>query len=402
MTSSHQRFVPTILSFFLIICFSLFPRDLSAVQDPELIAWRSTDLGTYINSAFLGVLGRNPNNEEFRILMQLQNATLKNKADLFWRLVGTVEYENRFGYLDKVYWVYWDTKRYEDERGVVTLCRCYYFSKDRYVFMPTMQYIGIHCPSGPFNFGVASAVRNMYAAFDAETCTLYECGYRDNPDQDPYTSSMDYDACVQKYCPGCANSITLLGVSADPECTSCLERYKSEIAACAGSTTTASTGVNLVEDANFENFGFNQSRWNQGNNSWGNSGYNRSTAQKVDLPMSSRPRPDIHTALMIQNYSGRGPHVYGTTHQKIRVNRGRTYKISLWAAAENLASNSGVLLSVDSQWRIRPIRLRAGTYGWTEYTGSFTATEDFVYLRIIAEDQGKVYLSGITLQEEYY
>ncbi|NNF35455.1 MAG: DUF642 domain-containing protein [Saprospiraceae bacterium] len=388
------------LSIFLFFSFFIFPQKAKSVVDPEIILWKTNDYATFINSAFQGVLGRAPHQQEFIAWMELSIASKKNKADLFWKLVGSTEYRSRFGHLKKEYYVYWDTERKETDYGV-TLCHCYYSSKHDYVFMPTLQYLGIPSPTGPFNFGVGAAVRNMYAAFDKNTCTLYNCGYRGEGSGDLSSAGNSYEDCLKKYCPGCENSITLLGISTFPECNTCMEQYKAEIESCQNGQVTANVVNNLVSDPYFASFGMSQSKWLHGNQYWGNSGYNQSIAQRVDLPGGSRPSDDITTALMIQNYSDRGPQVYGTTMQKIPVAKGKTYKISLWAAAENLASHSGLLISVDAQWKVRPIRLNQGSYGWTEYRGEFTANSNYVHLRILSEDRGKVFLTGITLSEDY-
>jgi hypothetical protein len=104
-------------------------------------------------------------------------------------------------------------------------------------------------------------------------------------------------------------------------------------------------------------------------------------------------------ALYIRNESGRGPHVYGTTSQRILVEPGRTYQIMLLAAAKGLRSNGGASITVDPQWRIRPIRLDGGTRQWTKYSGTFTADSSYIDLRIISEDAGEVWISDLKMHQ---
>jgi len=41
----------------------------------------------------------------------------------------------------------------------------------------------------------------------------------------------------------------------------------------------------------------------------------------------------------------------------------------------------------------------AGTYGWTFFSGTFTAPDNFVDLRIIFEDRGEVWITEMTLTD---
>ncbi|OGP54723.1 MAG: hypothetical protein A2Y65_11320 [Deltaproteobacteria bacterium RBG_13_52_11] len=171
-----------------------------------------------------------------------------------------------------------------------------------------------------------------------------------------------------------------------------------------GSGATSSSTVNLVQQGNFSGFGRRGGPWGTGlysnNGIWWNSKGARSSARVVNLNTSDPLyTKGIKTALHIENRSSRGAHVYGTTSQRIRVTPGRLYRISLWAAAKGLNSNGGVNITVDPQWRIRPIHLKGGSYNWTKYSGTFTADNSgYIDLRIISEDRGAVFLTGLEMQ----
>ena len=53
---------------------------------------------------------------------------------------------------------------------------------------------------------------------------------------------------------------------------------------------------------------------------------------------------------------------------------------------------------VDSQWRVRPIQLPAGSYDWTEFSGEFSLTANTADLRILMEDRGEVWLDSIVIR----
>jgi hypothetical protein len=128
---------------------------------------------------------------------------------------------------------------------------------------------------------------------------------------------------------------------------------------------------------------------------WFNSGACKSTAQ-VD-----RQNPHSGTAsLHLRNASRREPNIYGTMTQKIKVVRNRKYAISLWAKGENLASNSALNVAIDPTWRIRPLALPAGTFGWSRFSGTFNSQDrDVVEFRIIFEDTGDVWLDDLVIEE---
>lgn len=311
--------------------------------NPEIIQWRSGN-PNFTNSVYQAVFGRNPTQDDL-LFAQRFNA----KLDLFMGVISSQEYQQRFGHLERKYFVYWKTRMIDTEQWGTRMCHCYYFAEFSDGYMPSMQYTGVGLPAGYLNFPVARALTLMCASFDRETCPHYDCGYADG------------------------------GTSGD-------------------STHLPSNTQNLVNDPNFAAFGTPSSSWGHnvlyGNNGiWWNSKNAQSTAQTVSLNGGN-----ISTALHIVNHSSKNPHVYGTTAQRIAVVQGQNYEISFFGQAQDLASNGAVNIAIDPAWRIRPISMNAGTYNWTRFTGNFTAPDNYIDLRIISEDRGSVLITGMTLR----
>ncbi len=164
---------------------------------------------------------------------------------------------------------------------------------------------------------------------------------------------------------------------------------------------------NLVQQGNFSNFGQKGGAWGTGAFShygvWWNSNNARTQAETVDLQTNDKLYRDhgIRTALRIKNKSSRAPHVYGTTVQRIKAVPGGTYRLTLWAAAEDVRSNGAVSIAVDKSWQTRAINIKKGTYGWEKFSGTFKADQSgYIELRIISDDIGTVWLTGLTLTPE--
>lgn len=128
---------------------------------------------------------------------------------------------------------------------------------------------------------------------------------------------------------------------------------------------------------------------------WINNGSCRSTAD-----VDSRNAHSGTASLHLRNASPRSPNVYGTMTQKVKVNRYRKYVISLWARGDRLASKGALNVAVDPMWRIRPLALPAGTFGWSRFSGTFNSQDrDVVDFRIIFEDTGDVWLDDLAVEE---
>lgn len=351
-------------TFFLVLgmCF-LFVDSLSAVVDPERPEWRAEDNVTFLNSLLAGVLGRGPTPQERDFYMNRDLGSKKGRASAFWHLVNTNEYKNLFGEPLGEYHVRWKGRRQETtDRGVVT-CRCYFYTKDPWLTggqIAIYQYVNVIVYSRGYNSGVARAVTRMYANYDRGVCPHFDCGLNRGDVREIFGEIED------------------LGGNHN------------------------NNNINLVIDNNFVNFSSGNA-WGTGqyskNGIWWNSRGARSRYSIVNLGNNRPPGSKASTALYLQNSSRAAPHVYGTTCQRIDVQRGKQYTISFWLSAKNVASDGALYIVVDPQWTIRPINIKGGSYGWTKFSGSFTASANYIDLRIIFANTGEVWMTEIEMIE---
>ena len=353
-------FVP-FLALLAMAAFLLSPLPVEAVADPEIIQWRAYQNADFLNSLFMGVLGRGPSPDEFNFYITRDLSRNMGRGEAFWSLVASQEYANRFGSAQGPYQVRWKHRETETDMGM-RWCRCYFFTKDPALsggFTAVMQYLGVRTPWESYSFSVARAVTRMYAHYDQEVCPHYDCGW------------------------GAGDSAIF-----DPP-----DR---------NTNSGGGGGRNHVRDPHFTQF-LSGTIWDNGQYSrfgfWWNSGNANSQATVVNLGENRPPNSSASTALYLVNNSGRSPHVFGSTSQRINVRKGARYTVSFWAAARNLASRGAVNIAVDLQWNIRPVSMDAGSYGWTFFSGTFTAPENFVDLRIIFEDRGEVWITEMTLTD---
>lgn len=258
------------------------------------------------------------------------------KTGIFWELIESQEYKSQFK-SPREYYIYGSTKWLRSGTGgLERTCNCYYFAK---FAMDRML-------DGPYSFDVARSLVLMLNASDWEACPYYDCGY------------------------------------------SAPEEPKR------GSRSLATN--NLVLDPNFANFGSRNSAWGR-NVLYGEHGiwWNSQNANAGARPLTFQ---DGTTGLYIFNWSERSPHVYGTTAQRIQTVPGQRYRVSFMGSARSLSSYGALNIIVDPAWNIRPIHMPAGTYDFTEFSGTFTADSLYVDLRIIIEDAGEVWITGMTLQ----
>lgn len=404
-----QKFILYVIGSVLIVSGGI-DRAL-AVPNPRAILWNApaTD---FVRSLYQGVLGRSPSSDadlqSVRAYAQKVTNKKAKRYDLFWHFINSREYQaSRWAQQRGEYSIYWKTRNAKRKNGSTYLCHCYYFTKHGSDggFMPSMQYTGVSYPATRLTFGVAAALTRMYAAYDRETCKLYDCGWGgEQPGGTGGSSSggLSYEVCRDKYCPDCKSAINLLGQSTSSSCQACIERNRAKIEQCTrGSSTpggqqghsspdhTSPGSASLARDGDFSSFGRAGSPWAK----WWISRNAKVLAKHVALKKGGQ-----RNALYVSNRSRRAPHVYGTTYQRIAVQKGRTYRITLIAAARNLNSNGGANVTVDPQWRIRPIHLKKGTYSWTRYSGTFRSEWSHIDLRIISEDIGEVWITGIEVQ----
>ena len=103
-------------------------------------------------------------------------------------------------------------------------------------------------------------------------------------------------------------------------------------------------------------------------------------------------------SLYILNRSRRKSNVYGTTQRPFNVIPNRRFRISVWAKASNLASDGGVQIAVGPKWKVQPIRLPKGTYGWTRFAGEFSLKHANGQIRILSTDRGEVWLDDLSIE----
>lgn len=178
-----------------------------AIPNPDIIQWGAAP-EAFVISLYQGIFGRNPeNNNVVQGWARQVTSSPQSRYDLFWKFVGSAEYQNSmWARHPKEYGVWWNTRMIDTTSGR-RVCHCYYSSKDSHGgYMPSMQYTGVPYPAGKFSFGVSRALAKLYAAFDRETCPYYDCGYAGGG-RLPAGSK-----CSEPY--QCASGICLLGVCA--------------------------------------------------------------------------------------------------------------------------------------------------------------------------------------------
>lgn len=342
---------------FVIAIILLITSTASAVVDPEIILWRANDNVVFVNSLYQGVLGRPPTQDELADMLgriASQNSVIMGRGEAFWSLLGSPDYNAMFSTAQGEYEVLFKSLTMDVDWSNRTWCNCYFFTKEPALtggLRPAMQYVGVQTPWRGYSFSVARAVQRMYAVYDANSCPRTDCGM----------NGADVAAFFVRL----------------------------------NNRGNNQSNTNLVRDPNFANFmsgpwGSNVLYGQYG--IWWNSRNAQSTAQVVNLTGGSIP-----TALRIVNNSGRAAHVFGTTAQRINVQRGGTYQISFLGQARNLASNGGITITVDPQWKVQPISMPKGTYNWQKFTGTFVASDNYIDLRIISQDRGEVYINSMSM-----
>lgn len=329
----------------------------SAVDNPEIIQWRADDNGVFLNSLFVGVLGREPTPDEFNFFINRDLGRRMGRGEALWSLLASQEYRSIFGSPQGPYHIRWESREITtDERGL-WFCHCYFFTKDPALtggHPAVMQYLGVRTPWDSYNFSVARTVTRMFAVYDGDVCPAVDCGLN-------------------------AGDVAVLFPPEDVD-------------------DTPNPAQNLVRDPHFSNF-LSGGAWGRGvlydeHGIWWNSRNARSSARTVTLQGGNIP-----TALHIRNQSAIAPHVFGTTAQRISVIPGRTYEIGFFWKATQLASNGAITITVDPKWEVRPINMPAGSYDWRRFTGTFTATQNYIDLRIISQDRGEVYITDMVLRQ---
>lgn len=318
----------------LLLVLTLLTSIASAMVNPEIIQWGTSNKNDYIISVFQAALGRNPYQDEWNATQSMQN-----EMQIFWAVINSPEYKKRFGYLSRVFEVKWKTRGHR-ERGI---CHCYYYTKN-----PDTGFLTSYPTQ--LNSGVARALVTRAAYYDKDTCPGSRCGKAVSGSQ------SDDVLPIPKH--------------------------------------------NLIKDAYFGNFGNHSGPWGVNvqyakNGIWWESKNPHTTAKTVRLNGGNVP-----TALHISHKSPPMAHRYGTTAQRIRVTKGAKYRISFYAKTQNMASNGAITITIDPAWKIRPINMTKGTYEWRKFSGTFTAPNNYVDLRIISQDAHSTLITDIQMTRE--
>jgi hypothetical protein len=161
----------------LVICLALgVATDAAAMVDPEGVRWKALPL-EFVTSVYRAALGRDPTQAELAALANVDLNLRNNRWNVFWNVLNSPAYLNRFGNLPKVYSVYWNTLQIDTPSGRRP-CHCYYAAEFSGDYMPSPQYMGYPYPAGQFTFPVALALVALYAGEDRDTCPYNNCGLR--------------------------------------------------------------------------------------------------------------------------------------------------------------------------------------------------------------------------------
>ncbi|MEW6282126.1 MAG: CHAT domain-containing protein, partial [Candidatus Eremiobacterota bacterium] len=165
-------------------------------------------------------------------------------------------------------------------------------------------------------------------------------------------------------------------------------------------TPAAGAGPELVSEGGFERGlvpPWGTGHYESGNFSfgiWWNSLTCRSFAKMDGAVVRSGS-----ASLRITNFTPAGPHLFGTSSQRIRaVTPNTLYEVSLWARADSLAPGA-VQLILDAGWHVRPLTLPAGTYEWQPLKARFNSGDlPFIDLRILSQNTGTVWIDELSLR----
>ena len=179
----------SVLILFLIIIFFSLAKPVTAMNDPELINWRTRIFNVFAVSAFRAVFGTDLTRSDWAFANRFR--AKNNRYELFLALISSKKYKAMYGHLEKKYSIWWDTRLIETNSGK-SLCHCYYFSDFSHGgYPPNLQYIHKPLPGGWYNYGVARALTIFCSIADKYTCPHYDCGMS-APNPTNNANELDY------------------------------------------------------------------------------------------------------------------------------------------------------------------------------------------------------------------
>lgn len=82
--------------------------------------------------------------------------------------------------------------------------------------------------------------------------------------------------------------------------------------------------------------------------------------------------------------------------QTVRLERGRSYRLTLWARGEGLSSQGAALVGLGSG-ESRLIELPGGSFSWRQLSAVFTVPSDSVDIRVMGRGEGEFWLDNVDL-----
>ncbi len=136
------------VSIFLVVAVS----NVRGVPRPEAIVWNGAPR-TFVTSLYLGVLGRQPENQNVVTGWASQiNATPNSRYRVFWAFINSPEYQSSS----------WARQARE-----YNVYRRYIMQSDSYTYSVSKGPLGAEYThqSGPYTFGIAMALKNYYQTY---------------------------------------------------------------------------------------------------------------------------------------------------------------------------------------------------------------------------------------------
>jgi len=113
-------------------------------------------------------------------------------------------------------------------------------------------------------------------------------------------------------------------------------------------------------------------------------------------------RPSGLCSLRIEHRSAYAPQVYSTLSQRLRVERGRWYELSLWVNAEEVSPLGGLSVLVSAEpadWEDQKLAVDPGTYRWRRHGLRFnTGSRSYVDIRFVAEGTVRAWIDDVVVR----
>lgn len=146
--------MPKVIRLFLIVAFNvMLIQSVPAIPNPRAIVWNGVPR-TYVTSLYIGVLGRQPENQRVVTEWAAQvDSTAHSRYRVFWAFVNSPEYQ---------------ASGWAKQPREYTVYRRYIMQNDSYSYSVSkfVSDASYYPHAGPFTFGVATAMRDYYTTFE--------------------------------------------------------------------------------------------------------------------------------------------------------------------------------------------------------------------------------------------